>query len=453
MSKIEELNNLQYDENCASLTIGCADTGGKDFLDGSGRIRSIDINQNDQPFVASYTIVVAIETINGQPVVQPDPEFAKSINIPPEAIPKFLTSYSESITIDGSADLLCANDQGMGISKGYIKANGSIELGVNSNFICGYPSYDPMPVINNFLLLRSASIINGYGDGNPLINYRLWNKFLDTKSLEIKTNGNVSWQFTAYVKETSGGTPSALVTVNTTDNLDQKTKKRTRSISGNIKGLSLATIGDHIGHKANTNERIGNAQSAFDALDRAFLHKGVWPGGEYVTLTAPKCPPDPNTCDTQFIPPICYQRNSHTITKSMVAGEITFDMDFSDIDACKSKEYELEITIDDTFPAHRYQEIIIPNRAVKGYQAFPRSIIQRTGVTSQSVRITVRASLIGCDAKKMEKIIECAKNKLNFIIASQYSSINGWIYKSQTVNKGTYSITITHERIRCNYYA
>lgn len=454
-SKIAELNNLQLNNDCVTLIIGCS--GNSDFLDGSGRIRSVDISQGDQPYVANYTIVVAIETIGGSPVIDIDSDFSTAIGVPAEIIPKSLQDYIENITITGSADILSTNDSGMSISKSYLKASGSITLKTFANYLCGRPSGNTtIAEISNFLTSRCTAIIAGVGANNPLINYTSWKKWLDTKTLSVENNSNVVWTFDIYMIDSSAYSPKALIDVNTTDRMDQKTKIKTRNITGSIKGLSLASINDHLAHKANINERITNAETAFNSLS-TYLSNGTWPGSS-VILTDTRCP-DENQNDPTLCPPTasqppqtCYQRISHNITKSVVNGDISFDMEFADISSCKTNnEYELDITIDDTFPANLIQEIIVPNRQIKSGQTFPRSIIQLIGSSSQSVIITIRATLKSCDKTKMPDLIICAKNRLNTILNTFYPTFGGWIYKRQNEVFGTYSFTITHERIKCDY--
>ena len=135
--EIQELNLLQSSNDCVSLKIGCS--GGQQFLNGFGRIRSIDISQDNQPFIATYTIVIAIETIDNDYVVKPDDNFARSIGVDVQLIPKGITEYTENININGNGDILGANDNGMLVAKSYLKASGSINMKVNTNYICGLP--------------------------------------------------------------------------------------------------------------------------------------------------------------------------------------------------------------------------------------------------------------------------------------------------------------------------
>lgn len=449
IAQISEMNSLQANSDCVSLTIGCSDTGGTDFLDGAGRIRSVDVNYDNQPFVASYTMVIEIETISGQPAVKADDAFAISLGVSPNVVPKFLLDYAENITVDGTADIIGSHDSGMSISKANVKGSGSIRLKVSGRYICGYPSYQPDQEVERFLKARSQAMINGLGPVNPLVNYASWNKWLDTKGLEIANNGDVSWRFDLYMIPGGGFTPIALVDASTNDKLDQRTNKKTRSINGSIKGLSLATIGDHIGHKVNANERLSNADSIFQALDAAYLKYGTWPGANSPILIGENCPPTANVCVTTPLP-VCYQRSSHSVTRSVINGEISFSMEFLDIDSCKPNDFTLDITIDESYPAKSINEIIIPNRTRKGYHAYSRSIIQTIYTTPRKATITIRATIIGCDTTRFEDMVLTVCCKLNEIINLEFPSFAGWFYKDQTESIGTYSYSVTHERVKCD---
>lgn len=448
--EIRSLNLLQSTNDCINLIIGCS--GNNQFLEGSGRIRSVDISQDNEPFVASYTIVIAIETIGGSPAVKPDDNFARSIGVPLSAIPPGIREYTETININGSGDILGSNDSGMMVAKSHLKASGSINMKINTNYLCGLPQSDSSLFIDSFLRSRCSAILQGIGDNNPLDKYTSWQKFLDSKSLEIQTDGNVTWQFDIYMNQSGGFNPQALADVTTTDKKDQKTLVRTRNISGSLKGISLASLGDHLGHKADSNERIGNATAVFNALER-YLKNGVWPGTQAsITGKEGENPADcVDECPESY-PPICYQRISHSVTKSAINGEISFDMEFMDISACKPLEFDIETTIDDHYPATIVQEIVIPNRQIKPGQQVPRVIVQQIADSIQYVTITVRATLNGCDVSKRLDMIACARSKLNDIINREYPAYANWRYRKENENLGTYSYSITHERILCNYF-
>lgn len=435
IDQIVELNSLQSSQDCIQLIIGCS--GESDFLNGSGRIASIDISQDNEPYLVSYSIVINIETINGQPAVSPDPDFARSIGISEADIPLFLKEYLESITIDGTGDIISSHDKVLSVSKSNIKISGSIKIKINANYICNLPSRDPSKEINNFLKKRSTALLNGIGDNNPIAKYIDWNKMLDTKSLEIENDGSVSWQFDAYILP-DDGVPLAFVDINTTDKLDQKTQRITRTISGTINGLSSATIDDHIGHKTDVNERISNAENAFATLE-TYLINGTWPGDAAQTTGI-----EGSDCDgcESFVAPKCYQRISHNIASSPITGLISFDMDFADITSCQDNQFDIETTIDESLPANIFQEIIIPARG-KG-----RSIVQVVGGSSTSVSIIVRGNLKGCDTKKMNLLISNVRTRINNILNREYRF--GWFIKKQNSTLGTYSYSENVELVRCD---
>jgi len=438
-SKISELNSLQGSTDCVNLIIGCS--GQPNFLNGDGRITSIDITQDDEPYVAFYTIVIKIETIGGEPVVKPDPNFARSIGVSTTVIPRFLTEYSENLTIDGDGDIISTYDGGMNISKANMKISGSIVIKANTTYICGMPSYNPINEIEQLLIQRSSSLLNVIGENNPLVLYTSWQKFLDTKSLEIQNNGTVTWQFNCYILQ-GGGTPLAFIDVNTTDKKTQKTDFNTRTISGTINGLSLATISDHLGHKADANERYSNAKTAFTSLEN-LLTTGQWPGSS-AAITGQEgadCD-DPSGC-LPFIPPKCYQRISHNITSSVVSGQISFDMEFADISACASTEFDIETTIDENLPVNLVQEIVVPSRPSG------RSIVQKIGGSSYTVNIVVRGSLKGCNEDNLPLLITAVITRMNGIIFTRYS--NFFINKQSTI-LGKFTYTLTVELIRCDLF-
>ena len=433
LSQMNSLSQKQMNTNCVGITIGCS--GGSQFLQGSGRIRSIDVSPSDQPFTASYSMQIAVETIEGQPAVTPDEQFLQNNCL---SDVKYLQSYNESITIQGEGASLGNNDPTLGLGKSYIKASGQISVASFGREICGVPEFKGLEQSVKIVKQRAAALLSltPCGPNNPFASFSGWGKWLDSKKLDIDTGtGTITWSFDVYMSN-GGCAPSAWADITTEDKYDPKRKMSTKTISGTIKGLSAST-GDFLGNKATSNERMSNADGAFSKI-AAMVVGGSWGGGAVVIAgTLGTCiAPDP--CNPQD--QICYQRISSNLTKSVVSGEITFSAEFGDISQCKKTTGgigSVEVSVEVSKAADRIVEIIVPNGV--------NAIVQKIGDTPARATITGKGTLSGCDKTKINQLKGCVQTELN----KKLSQFNGWILLKQKRSVGTYSYSETREYMQC----
>jgi hypothetical protein len=433
-SKIDELNNYQKNYSCINLKIGCS--GGSDFLDGNGRIRSVDISLTDQPYTANYTLQIAIETIDGSPVVKPDPEFLRQTCL---SKAQFLLEYNESIQISGEVNNLGLVDQDMGVSKNYIKISGRVNVASYGRDICGIPSYNGIQNSIDIIKERAKALMSltACDTTHPIAKYSGWSKWIDTKSLDINTgNGLVSWSFDMYASKGSCA-PYAFVDINTEDKKDQVKDQNFRTISGTIKGLSTATT-DILDNKNCTEERYANALQALNKL-QPFLINGTWPSSDFVELNGitGNCPLIPNPCSSSGFQ-FCYQRISSSLNKSPINGEITFSAQFDDINSCDPiGDGSIELTVDESLPVYRAIEIPIPYSN--------KTIVQVVADTPYRATVTIRGSLKNCDTTKMPNLMSCVDTYWLTAIAP-YSS---WWQLKNKRTEGKYTYSKTTEFVRC----
>lgn len=436
-NQINNISSLQANTNCVDITIGCS--GGSDFLSGSGRIRSINITPSDQPYTASYSMQIAVQTLDdGNPAVQADTEFLDRTclnNVASKVC--YLQSYNETLSINGEANIIGSVDNTLQVSKSYIKASGKISIVSYMRSVCGVQGYDGLTNSLDVLNERVNSLMDMdiCVDDSPLSDFAGWNRWLDTKSLSINYNGGIEWSFDMYLSK-GNCKPIAWIDITTEDKKDQRKQLTTKNINGTIKGLSSATIHDYLGDKVNATERISNAESAFSALE-TIIKNGSWPS-EDVTLSDPNCNTNNSQCQVQV--PMCLQRTSSTIKKSPVTGEISFNAEFSPISACLVNN--IELTVDDFQPVARHAEYIIPG-------AGDAVVIDLNATTPHKISITARGSITNCDKTKLSDLITCIDNIFN----QQLSSIQSggiWIMTKNTKSIGTYSYTLSKEFVECD---
>lgn len=433
VNQIQSISSLSANTSCITLIIGCEGT--PDFIGGAGRITSVSVNVSDEsPFTASYSINIALETIGGQPAVEPDPEFLAKFGI---TNVKYLKQFEEEIGVDGDATVVGYVDQTLQISKSFIKASGRISIASSTTAICGDPSFNGMEQSIDLLEKRFQNLIsfNFLEPNHPLAQYAGWNKWLDAKTITIDDGGTVSCSFEVYLNKGSC-TPIAHIDFRTEDKLDHKNSNGipNRSASGSIKGLSRATT-SLLEYKTKVNERLSNAYQAYSTLE-GYLVSGSWPGshapisGEEGECEAETCPQPP--------PNLYYQRLSSNVSISKVAGEITFSAEFGPISSCSTNNFQIESTVEEELPVVRYKEFIVPN--------IPRSIIQYIGDTPARATVTVQGSLKNCDTTLKPRLIECVKAQFN-ISASPYL---GWIKTEEQISDSKFGYKIMASFIRCD---
>ena len=294
---ITQMNTMRDYNNdhakCYELIIGC---GGVDtFLKGMGKIRSATVTKGDQPCIATYNLVIAIETENnGKPIINPDPAFLTRYPGIEAKDCVGVSRYEENISIQGDVSGLSMVDSDLNVSGAFIKMNGSIvvsSLSISGK-ICGSNDLSSTPAIN-LIKGRYKKLMEADFDSNSpyatLTDYNTWDKWLDTKDIEIDTaNGTITWSFSLTM--TKGGCrPMAIVQMTTTDTHNPVTERKTRSIQGTITGLSESTVDTFLANGIAKTRRRFNAEYVYDQL-KSRMEAGSWPKqepvdfGEYETL-------------------------------------------------------------------------------------------------------------------------------------------------------------------------
>ena len=432
IDQMDEIRNLDR-TTCKTLIIGCS--GKPTFLEGCGKIRSATASSGDQPCIASYNIVIAIEARENceTAIVAPDPEFLKRYPPFTEQDLKGIGKYEERITVQGEESNLCLVDPGLNVSKSYVKLDGTISVSsASTGKICGTNTTGIGGCIALIKKRYQHLMTANFADSKlykRLKDYNGWQKWLDTKSVDINSaDGSVTWSFSLIM--TKGGcNPIAFVDINTTDTTDAKTKRITKSIQGTIDGLSKSQDSSFLKNGVCETQRLDNANEVWEAIKGGVV-AGTWPGTPAPAGDDPNPPTDPG-CEPKPAPS-CYQRISSSATISKVAGRITFNAEFGDIDSCTpGGDTALSFTVEEKLPAANVVETIIPGEQ--------RSIIQVIGMSPHTVSVTVVGTLSGCDPKKIMEVTNC----VNVEFENRIAPYLGWltISRSDTTTSKTYTRT------------
>lgn len=440
VSQMQNIGALQTNQNCVNLIIGCE--GNPDFLDGNGKIRSVDISPSDQPFTANYTIIIALETVGGSQAVPADPDFLTK-NCLNANDAQFIQSYNETMGVDIEADNLALVDNEFRVSKSFVKGKGSISVVCFGREICGIPSYNGINTAIQIINQRASAIMNFSICGqtnHPLSAYQGWSKWIDTKKLEINDAGSVTWDFDLYMSQ-GGCAPYAWVDINADEKKDYQSgtqEKETRNISGTIRGLCLFT-GDLLSSHAGDGDRLNNAKQALNVILPQII-SGDWPKiSADITGVINQTEEADNPCKTDQ-EETCYQRLSSNINTSVVEGQITFSAEYGPVNPCDSSSNDsiIDSTVEENLPVTKYVEFIVPN--------IRNSIVQIIGDTPHEATITVRGTLKGCDKKAMDKVIKCVDDQV-INLSKKY---NGWIQKTNNTIVSTFSYVKTKSYVKCD---
>ena len=435
---------------CQSFKISCGDSTLFDIT--LAFIKDVNITPTDQPFNANYSFSVIIDTINGNSAIIPDKRFLDYYNVVvPSGIN--LLSYDESLAVSPDSIGQVAITTSGTFKKFNLKVNGSIDIQAYSK-PCDTPStfttdeqiegvadgvlaelYTILSTRAGHFLSNNTEVLK---DTYPFLeDYDIeddWFTMADTKSLTIDPlTYKISWSFDLLLySQPSGSTcySKALIDFNITDTIDQMNYLSTFNAKGTVKGLSDITVAP-IDNKVLSSEKLANARAAYLLL---MTYSNI---GDYKGHSIDGCGPFGATP-----PAICYQIASSSVTESYNAGEITFDLQYADVETCQLGGMTIDLSLSEDMPARKHVEFIIPGRGTSlvqvGFNLTPyKATLTATGKINNT-----------CDMSLATGVLKtCVENRFNEIESiNGLNSSNILLLKSST-SQGRYSYKITKEYI------
>lgn len=432
-TKIKQKTDLSG--TCKPFNISCGDS--TLFNIASALIKDVNITPTDQPFNANYSFSVIIDTIDSKSAIIPDQRFLDYYNITvPDSINLF--SYDESLSISPDSIGQVAITSVGTFRKFNLKANGSVDIQAYGK-PCDTATTDDVlaalyTIINtraDYFLSNNTAILK---ETYPFLeDYSGWLTMVDTKSLTIDPlTYKINWTFDLLLYKEVGATcySKAIVSINTTDTIDQMTYLSTFNIKGTITGLSDITVSS-IDNKVLSSEKLNNARTAYNLLKTS---PNV---GDYYRSTISGCGPSGS-----LPPDFCYQITRSSITESLNTGEITFDLQYADAETCQLGGMTIDVTLSEDQPAYKHVEFIIPGRGTSLVQVgFSLTPYKATLTVSGKVNNTCNTDLASGALKTcvLNKYLEVkALNNFQNLLALKYSE-----------SQGSYSFKVTDERIDC----
>ncbi len=331
-------------------TASCINVSLSGFYSGLAKVTNVTIEQGPDPSwvnQGAYTIELKTKL---------DQDLQNSLGITKDDYVKEL-SISESIEIGEDSHALFYNGS---FSKSFVKFRNKISV------TCA-----PLCPADGSAFSKALSVLRRlvrYGPQNPIFNeYSSWNRYLQNRSLEMNSNGGVT--FTADIIMTpTCSSSAAMVDLKFGYNRTYESQTKQKTISGSITGLVSIPWGDLVTLSSTCSaSKLSNAEAALGNIKSTFGSLGSWAGLSLELNLLPNCPATTTTANScvsgstnptnTYIEPL-----SSTISKSRTDGTINFSFEWGNVDSnngCTTNGSRTEITIDVTDPAPTLVEHVI----------------------------------------------------------------------------------------------
>lgn len=351
MTKLKNIRQLGKKTKCTNVTI-------PGFYTGMAKITNVTIGQGSDPSWVnqgefSIELSAALTTI-------PPNKLGITVD---DCITDF--SKSESVEIGEDAHGYVLLDGPLTLSKTYVKFSNKINLTCKP--LCpsmGGSTANPISVLRR--LFASGPTHTAFSK------YATWKPFLQSRSLEISTEGSVSFSADIILLPPSSN-GNAFVDLEFEHSRTYDSKQTTKRTSGTVTGLvpilwsDLVTISD-----TSSASKLANAETVFTQIKNAFKDESSWGGLTLELQEKPNCPiisvNSIGACgnsDDEDDDGGCFQPTNSTISKSRTEGTITFNFEWStvpDDEQCTDQNNKrTEVTVDITEPQATIVEHVVPD--------------------------------------------------------------------------------------------
>jgi hypothetical protein len=335
----------------------CFDVSIPGFYSGQGKVTNVTIDQGSDPTWVNQGA------------------FSIEISAPLSSIPTnslgitlddSITDISKSETVEIGEDAHGYVLVGDTLSKTYIKFTNKINLTCKP--LCpnlGGNTANPITILRRLVAIGPTH--------QSLQKYQSWKPFLQSRSLEISTEGSVSFSSEIILLPPSS-TGKAFVDIGFEHNRTYESKQKSKKISGTVTGLSEVAWSDLINvSDTSSSSKLSNAESVFQTLKGRYSDLSSWEGLIIKLTEVPGCPKTTSTsigrCGDDdddddeggggnIVP------TSSTISKDRTEGVINFTFEWSSSDSdqecSESNGKRTEVTVDIVEPQPTLVEHIIP---------------------------------------------------------------------------------------------
>lgn len=370
--------------NCVNIKINCGGT----FIDGYGRIVSINVSEGQQPTwvnIAPYSIEIELYENNGNPVVYPD----SSVGFPADLA---LSNFEENISISVIEDsfnwgVIAGGPSSIdGVGNRRVEVNFNISAaGINGcdNGSLTYALAAAESVITSRIDQLSAGNIDALNSFQTTsldddIGSYIGNSYMQLRNVTVNTMSNsISVDGSIVYRPTGCAFPDVYTSLSVNEDVD--TEGTDITIQGSITGLVdmiyTNIIADLSGktYDCSINEKISAAESFLSVINDDTVLKNIaaaHTGRRYILdscITSGGSGPcgsilpyaSPDLCDFRII--------NSSIDREYADGVINFSFVLSNKNNCNipgANKVDIEVTTDR--PHDNIVEILIPGRGSAG---------------------------------------------------------------------------------------
>jgi hypothetical protein len=413
MSKLQNIREIGRKSECMDVSI-------PGFYSGPARVTNVNIEQGSDPSWINQG-EFSIELKSSLPSLPPNTLGITAA----DAVTEF--SVSEVLEIGEESHSYYYSTGGF--SKGFVKFTNKISITCKP--FCsasGSPLSKSLALLNRVLKIGPSSL--------AFNTYASYTKVLQSRTIEINTDGGITFSATMILVPPSSSYPLALVDISFAHNENYQDKSRRFIISGTINGLVNIPWGNPISlGSSSPSSKLGGAESAFGAIKGTFNSFGSWGtgGSRLITGEIPNCPL------TSAISSACSSTNNNintcveplntTVTKSRTEGTINFSFEWgtSQQDNCVNGGKKTEITIDVQNSQPQFVEHVIPRYGTLIQDLNCLSAKRVSYTSSTTTDESSCSSSLDCSSATLDESLD-----INKYIGGDFLLIGSSISKSRT---------------------
>lgn len=422
MTKLQSIRAIGRQPQCFNVTI-------PGLYSGKAKVMNVNIEQgNDPSWVnqGAFNIELAAPLSNIP---------ANSFNFTVNDFVKDV-SKSETIQIGEEAHGYVYDLNGNKLSKTFVKFTHEI------NLTC-QPLCSDQTIPSTIAILKR---IVSCGPTNSVFTdkYGSWKQFLQNRSLEINTNGSVTFRCEMILVPPSVSA-DAFVDISFEHNrvYDPQQQQMTKKTTGSITGLVSVGWSDLVSLSDTCSvSKLSNAESAFTTIKPILSNLNYWDGSELELSSLPNCPSNINqncVSSGNNQSTACYKPTNSTISKSRTEGIINFDFEWSN-SQCQTYDGQTVVDVEIVEPTDQIVEHIIPD-----FGTLIQNLNCKTPKTIQFVGTTTYPGANGCATNILCSANDAINAKiLEYIPAGDPNWLLIENKKTTTLN----SVSITKKYIR-----
>lgn len=435
MSKLKAIRNIGKKTKCVNVSI-------PGFYSGQGKITNVSIEQGSDPTwvnQGNFSIEVSAQ-LTSIP--------ANSLGI---TLNDNVTDISKSETIEIGEDahgyvLIGDSGGGASLSKTYVKFSNRVSLTCK-------PLCPNLGGQNSNVISVLKRMVSSGPTHEALQKYKSWKPFVQNRSLEISTEGSVSFSSDIILLPPTS-TAKAFVDISFEHNRTYESKQTSKKISGTITGLAeiswsdLVTLSD-----TSSASKLANAESSFSTIKNQYNDLGSWAGLIVQLTEIPGCPKESSTSigrcgdddDDDEIGGGDVVPSNSTISKDRTEGVINFTFEWAsddDSQGCSERNGKrTEVTVDITEPQATLVEHVVP-----GVGTLIQNLNCRTATTINFTSTTTDPESDGCSKRNECDADDAINKEIEKYIPEDDD--NGWLLIENRRTTSSTSFSISKKYIR-----